>query len=84
MTLIIVKYLAVLSVCPCFCNRRLHLFNGPDMMALPGVKPLVDFVLGVSTRPGSILTRPPLCTLATRAAYTLLHTQHCSCVSPTD
>lgn len=28
--------------------RRLHLFNGPDMMALPGVKPLMDLVIGVS------------------------------------
>lgn len=29
-------------------TTRLQLFNGPDMMALPGVKPLMDFVIGVS------------------------------------
>lgn len=27
---------------------RLSLFNSPDLMALPGVKPLMDFVIGVS------------------------------------
>lgn len=25
---------------------KLHLFNGPDMMALPGVKPIMDLVIG--------------------------------------
>jgi hypothetical protein len=29
-------------------SLRLSLFNGPDLMALPGVKPLMDFVIGVS------------------------------------
>jgi hypothetical protein len=45
-------------LCACVYVCRLHLFNGPDMMALPGVKPLVDFMLGVGTQLGPTITAP--------------------------